>query len=406
MAPPRADPTKSESAYFEESLASKPFLFVVGEEKREYHVHKELVAQLSPVLNALVNGNMREAQEGRVEWLDLDIDTFVRFAKYAYSGDYTEAEPEILSHGGEVKKEGEEPVQDVQEYANIIVPHEEDEGSEISEDGDSEDGSAMESGDDDEEGIDQEDDDEEMDNEDGESGISDASSTLTNGGVWEYGPGYPSYDQMPIPSALPYSIETYLQVCKAQIRKYKLAQAEADLVYNRRHPHKRRRLEVMDYRYPPFQHDPQIGPKFGAMVRFSKVPVTKPSNPNASGQHWSPMVNTQRHQSFEPVFLSHARLYVLADKYGIIPLKALTVYRLHLTLRHFNLFEERISDLTTLVEEIYNNTVEEDPARRVVSTYFACVVEHIRTCDDFKGVLRRTGDFADDLVQHMARRLE
>src|SRR6478735_10692651 len=59
------------------SLASKPFLFVVGPEAKEFHVHKELIGRQSPVLNALVNGNMREAREGRVVWADLDVDTFV-----------------------------------------------------------------------------------------------------------------------------------------------------------------------------------------------------------------------------------------------------------------------------------------------------------------------------------------
>lgn len=52
-----------------------------------------MVAQLSPSLNVLVNGNTFEAQEGRVVWFDYSVDTFLRFASFVYTGDYNEPQP-------------------------------------------------------------------------------------------------------------------------------------------------------------------------------------------------------------------------------------------------------------------------------------------------------------------------
>lgn len=50
---------------------------------------------MSPVLNVLINGNMREAQEGRVMWPDVAVDTFSRFISFVYTGHYDEPQPEV-----------------------------------------------------------------------------------------------------------------------------------------------------------------------------------------------------------------------------------------------------------------------------------------------------------------------
>ncbi|OCK75344.1 hypothetical protein K432DRAFT_308732, partial [Lepidopterella palustris CBS 459.81] len=76
-------------------LASKPFTFLVGENKRKFTVHAALVAYHSRPLGAVVNKHLLEA---KVSCLleDVDEDTFVRFAQYAYTGDYLSANPEIV----------------------------------------------------------------------------------------------------------------------------------------------------------------------------------------------------------------------------------------------------------------------------------------------------------------------
>lgn len=51
-------------------------------------MHSAIVARQFPVLEALVNGNFREAVDRRVEWDDIDERIFHSFWQYAYSGKY------------------------------------------------------------------------------------------------------------------------------------------------------------------------------------------------------------------------------------------------------------------------------------------------------------------------------
>jgi hypothetical protein len=73
-------------------------------------LHSEAVSRLSKSLNALVNGQMKEATESCAVWEDIDADTFVRFSKFAYTGDYDAAEPRLVvsssDEGDEVDGEG------------------------------------------------------------------------------------------------------------------------------------------------------------------------------------------------------------------------------------------------------------------------------------------------------------
>ncbi|KAG5950286.1 hypothetical protein E4U53_005302 [Claviceps sorghi] len=69
-------------------MASKPFEFLVGPEKKAFSIHLALVASQSEVLARLVLGDMQEAREGSVVWEHVDEQTFVRFSQYAYMGIY------------------------------------------------------------------------------------------------------------------------------------------------------------------------------------------------------------------------------------------------------------------------------------------------------------------------------
>jgi hypothetical protein len=88
-------------------MASKPFRFLVGPEKREFTLHSEVVSRLSPSLNALVNGGMKEAGQGVAVWDDVNAETFVRFGKFAYTGDYDVAEPHPLTCGVDDQAQGD-----------------------------------------------------------------------------------------------------------------------------------------------------------------------------------------------------------------------------------------------------------------------------------------------------------
>ena len=74
-------------------VSSPPFAFLVGPDLREFTIHSALVAHQSRPLDALINGNMKEAIERCVKWEDIDEKTFIRFSQYVYTGAYNEEVP-------------------------------------------------------------------------------------------------------------------------------------------------------------------------------------------------------------------------------------------------------------------------------------------------------------------------
>jgi hypothetical protein len=70
-------------------LISRPFKFLIGPEETEIVVHEEPIASQSAALNTLMRGSMSESTNGLASWKDVDEKTFVRFAQFAYTGDYS-----------------------------------------------------------------------------------------------------------------------------------------------------------------------------------------------------------------------------------------------------------------------------------------------------------------------------
>ncbi|OAP65638.1 hypothetical protein AYL99_01610 [Fonsecaea erecta] len=75
---------------------SKPFKFLVGPARRAFYMHSRLASQLSIAMDKLLNGDMIEAKEGFAVFEDTDEETFIRVIQFAYTGDYTVAEPDIV----------------------------------------------------------------------------------------------------------------------------------------------------------------------------------------------------------------------------------------------------------------------------------------------------------------------
>ncbi|EFY88923.1 hypothetical protein J3458_008903 [Metarhizium acridum] len=68
--------------------SSKPYRFLVGPQRRKFTIHCAVAARVSPYLEKLVNGDIKEGSEKQVQWEDVDEETFVCFWQYAYTGDY------------------------------------------------------------------------------------------------------------------------------------------------------------------------------------------------------------------------------------------------------------------------------------------------------------------------------
>ena len=73
------------------------------------------------------------------------------------------------------------------------------------------------------------------------------------------------------------------------------------------------------------------------------------------------------------MFLAHARLYVIAEKYGVHSLKYLCLHKLHETSVKFTLYKESVEDVAELIRFSYcnDNTPDEgsDELRALILTY-------------------------------------
>ncbi|OAR00958.1 hypothetical protein LLEC1_01675 [Akanthomyces lecanii] len=67
---------------------SKPFRFLIGPQKTEFTIHSALVAQQSPAMAALVTNGMEESLWGCASLPQYDVETFVRFVEYVYTGEF------------------------------------------------------------------------------------------------------------------------------------------------------------------------------------------------------------------------------------------------------------------------------------------------------------------------------
>ena len=64
-------------------------MFVIGDDKKAFHVSQEAIAGLSPTLQTLIkNDAFDEAKAGKTVWDDVDVHTFTRLCQFAYFGDY------------------------------------------------------------------------------------------------------------------------------------------------------------------------------------------------------------------------------------------------------------------------------------------------------------------------------
>lgn len=65
------------------------FTFVLGDKKKEITVHSAAFAGLSQNQDVLIHGDMVEAKKRRVDWPEVDVDTFIRLCEFAYCRNYT-----------------------------------------------------------------------------------------------------------------------------------------------------------------------------------------------------------------------------------------------------------------------------------------------------------------------------
>ncbi|KAL8858394.1 MAG: hypothetical protein Q9178_005075 [Gyalolechia marmorata] len=108
-----------------------------------------------------------------------------------------------------------------------------------------------------------------------------------------------------------------------------------------------------------------------------------------------PHPNQGPEEDYTGVFLSHAQLYVFAEKYDIQTLRTLALENLQNILAIFTLYEERTGDIISLLRYIYANTSEPidgiEDLRTLLTHYVGYEMDTLMKDEDFRDLMITDG---------------
>lgn len=121
--------------------------------------------------------------------------------------------------------------------------------------------------------------------------------------------------------------------------------------------------------------------------------------------------NRLSNENYTEVFLSHARLYVFAEKYDIQLLAMLALENLHDTLALYTLYRERTRDIVDLLRYVYANTSEQpkgcENMRTLLKDYVGYEMKTLMTSKKFKAlIIDDGGPLLDDFVKMVIKRID
>ncbi|KAJ5725381.1 uncharacterized protein N7483_006738 [Penicillium malachiteum] len=334
---------------FWEYLTSPLFTFVIGDgdDKKEVTVHSSAIAGLSPVLNSLMNGEMIEAKTRRVEWSDVDGNTFARLCEFAYLRNYSPPSPSYISPPEEAV-----PSEPCEEPA---IEPEQGYGYGEAEPAEAYDAPSQRT----------------------------ALSGMTRKMLREHmrtatssrnRPPWATAEEPEEPAPEPEEPEIYPD-CHPQVEGSHSTEIE---------------IKYKEIQTTTLQE------------LFSETLVaTDSSLHDESNLEFKPPRNTDHRQDFTPVFLGQARLYVLADKYLIESLRTLILAKMFETLANFKVYPSGIEAIVKLVRFVYDNTPpnygdNSDPMRDLVTRFVVSVLGQIGESKAFQGLLEDGGSFVAD----------
>ena len=119
--------------------------------------------------------------------------------------------------------------------------------------------------------------------------------------------------------------------------------------------------------------------------------------------------NESSAEDYTSVFLGHAQLYVLTEKWNIKPLKVLVLHKLHTILREYTPYEARYDDVVELIRYTYENTPSRkrlDELRRLVTEYVAYDTIQIAKAESCLLLIKEGGSFARNLMSMVLEKVE
>ncbi|KAH6643422.1 hypothetical protein BKA67DRAFT_134774 [Truncatella angustata] len=344
---------------FESIIRSRPVSFVAGNSETEYVLHDGVVARLSKPLNVLVNGMLKEARDRRVEWPEVDEQTFIRFSQWAYTGIYFAADPDIVLYPSDITAalahdtaETGDPVH----MEKVVATNQSNALPAIP-----------------------------QDNAEKPTPYS-LASCLRN-----------ALGAAPMTCSRGHAfgvVPTIDKLCDKCSRNFRVAICSQKLTPTRK-------LDTCGL--PQYS----VCVKCRERLRDSKrlLMATKFVYPTPA-RPFQARPNREAAEDYSEVFFSHAKLYVVADIYDITLLAKQTLHNLATTLEQFTLYKKRIRDVVILVEYVFKNTQKKDAMRDLLVHYAACFIEELNEDVDFKCTLENCPEFASALIAKMIERLD
>ena len=125
----------------------------------------------------------------------------------------------------------------------------------------------------------------------------------------------------------------------------------------------------------------------------------------------SPRPNTSAQEEYTDVFLSHAQLYVFADKNDIQSLKTLALEELHATLVEYTLYDVRTGDIIELLRYVYANTCKPqegvDELRSMMTQYVGYEMDTLMEAAEFgELIIEDGGDLLHDFMRAVTTRID
>lgn len=293
-----------------------------------FTIHGAAISKLSKSLDDLLNGSMREANERCVNWEDVDEKTFLRFAQWAYTGEYISAEPEFilasaqlasLKKGSVSKASGDDTASSLASFKIV--------------------------------------------NENEKNDLcSHCGVVLHSTRSVQCGSCRKSFSCLYCGNCGNNQQTRCLQ-CRKTTEKLSKKQ---DMIQT-----------------------------FNNSKRFPSPTIP-----------YTPRKNEKSFEEYSEVFLSHARLYTLADKYDIPDLGKLSLHKIYVSLKEFTLYPSRVGDVINLASYCFENTITGDKLRTLLVDYCACVIEDMLEYEGFKDLVDKSSDFAFALMKKMKNRLD
>lgn len=120
-----------------------------------------------------------------------------------------------------------------------------------------------------------------------------------------------------------------------------------------------------------------------------------------------PCSNFHPQEDCSEIFLSHARLYVFAEKSYIQLLKKLPRQKLQHTLAIYSLYPDRVQDITALLKYVYANTVETvdgvEDIRTMLAHYVGTEMATLIRYGDTKDLMLDNGEILGDFLKMFAK---